>query len=190
VKFATTITAMMAMAVAGVAETRVRVCLEEQVRIPAPILMGARGWATMMFQGAGVGINWTCSSAADSRTPLVISLVSHAPDRYKPSAMAYALPYEGIHIVVFYDRIEGAWYQRTETLLAYVLVHEITHILQGESRHSETGVMKATWGSDDYARMLSHQLTFAAEDIEMIQSGRGRTGRLEKANECGFKEKQ
>jgi hypothetical protein len=172
-----TITAMMAMAVAGVAETRVRACLEEQVRVPAPILIGARVWATMMFQGAGVGIHWTCSSGADSRTPLIITLTSHAPDGYRPGAMAYALPYEGVHIVVFYDRIEGAGCQRSETLLlAYILVHEITHILQGVSRHSETGVMKAAWGSADYARILSHQLTFTPEDIQMIQSGIGRTG--------------
>jgi hypothetical protein len=167
-------TAMLAMA--GLAEIRVPVCLEEHVAVPAPIMMNAREWATMMFRGVGVVIRWTCRNVPDSRfrTPLVISLVSHAPDGFRPSVMAYALPYEGVHIVIFYDRIEIA--QRTETILAYVLVHEITHILEGQSRHSEMGVMKARWGIDDYARMLSHQLTFAPEDIERIHSIRGRTG--------------
>jgi hypothetical protein len=172
-KLAAKITAIAAMAVAGMAEARVPVCWEDKAVVPAPIMIEARGWATMMFRGAGVGINWTCSNAPDSRfrTSLVIRLLSHAPDGYKPGAMAYALPYEGVHIVVFYDRIEVVGYQRTAAVLACVLVHEITHILQGGSSHSETGVMKAIWGSDDYARMQAHQLTFVPEDIEMIKRG-------------------
>jgi hypothetical protein len=169
--FTAIITTILAMA--GPAEIRVPVCLKEHVAVPAPIMMSAREWAAMMFRGAGVDIRWTCGNVPDSgfRTPLVISLVSHAPDGFRPSVMAYALPYEGVHIVIFYDRIEIA--RRAETILAYVLVHEITHILEGQSRHSETGVMKARWGLDDYARMLSRQLTFAPEDIERIHSSRG-----------------
>jgi hypothetical protein len=30
------------------------------------------------------------------------------------------------------------------------LVHEISHVLQGTNRHSETGVMKARWNQEDY----------------------------------------
>ena len=68
--------------------------------------------------------------------------------------LAYALPFEGTHIVVFYDRVEEC--VRADlfpTLLAYVLVHEITHILQEITRHSATGIMKRALGP---ARLFRH----------------------------------
>jgi hypothetical protein len=54
-------------------------------------------------------------------------------------------------------------------LLAHVLVHEITHILQGVARHSETGIMKAHWTPVDYRQMLVHPLPFAPEDVQLLQ---------------------
>jgi hypothetical protein len=101
--------------------------------------------------------------------------------------LAYALPYQGTYIEVFYDRVRGTVDEETRPhLLAHVLAHEITHILQGVARHSETGVMKAHWTSDDYRWMCSHHLEFAPEDVELIQLAmkirlamKSQTGRLE-----------
>ena len=62
-------------------------------------------------------------------------------------------------------------------LLAHVLVHELTHLLEGVPRHSASGIMKAHWDENDYSRMLLAPLPFAAEDIEMIW--RGMTARRE-----------
>jgi len=42
---------------------------------------------------------------------------------------------------------------QVSSVLAHVLVHEVTHILQGIPRHSESGVMKAQWDSNDFAQM-------------------------------------
>jgi hypothetical protein len=52
-----------------------------------------------------------------------------------------------------------------------VLTHEITHILQGVSRHSKSGVMKAHWDAVDYQDMTWRALAFAPEDIELIHLG-------------------
>ena len=57
------------------------------------------------------------------------------------------------------------------TLLAHVMTHEITHLLEGISRHSVTGVMKAHWDARDFADMVRAPLPFAPEDIDLIQSG-------------------
>jgi hypothetical protein len=44
--------------------------------------------------------------------------------------------------VVFYDRLqERGQPNRLPAILAHVMVHEITHILQGVQRHSKSGVM-------------------------------------------------
>jgi len=90
---------------------------------------------------------------------------------------------------VFYDRItETVGAVTLPHLLAHVLVHEITHILEGVARHSETGVMKAHWTSEDYRKMGGHHLPFAPEDVELIQLGmksrlamKTQTGRLQAA---------
>jgi len=51
------------------------------------------------------------------------------------------------------------------------MVHEITHILQGEARHSAEGIMKARWTPDDLAAMGVKPLTFTAEDVDLIYQG-------------------
>ena len=51
-----------------------------------------------------------------------------------------------------------------------MLVHEITHILQGIDRHSVGGIMKAVGTSSDYTQMKRCQLWFTARDVEMIHN--------------------
>lgn len=60
---------------------------------------------------------------------------------------------------------------RVAPVLSHVLVHEITHILQGAARHSEKGVMKARWTSDDLVQMSRKPLGFEREDIDLIHAG-------------------
>jgi hypothetical protein len=54
-----------------------------------------------------------------------------------------------------------------------VLVHEITHVLQGieHQRHSEDGVMKARWTADDLYQMSYRPLHFDPFDVELIRRG-------------------
>jgi hypothetical protein len=59
-----------------------------------------------------------------------------------------------------------------------VLAHEITHILQGISRHSASGVMKARWTINDFAGMSIHPLRFEEEDVDLIYEGLARRARL------------
>jgi len=55
------------------------------------------------------------------------------------------------------------------TILGYVLVHEITHVLQGVARHSKTGIMRAHWTENDLKQMGSRELRFTAEDVQVIR---------------------
>jgi predicted Zn-dependent protease len=109
-------------------------------------------------------------------------MVTDIPDQRLPGALAFALPYEGVHIQVFYNRVQAATEpELTPTVLAHVLAHEITHILQGTSRHSESGVMKARWNHDDYLQMKLKPLSFTEEDEQLIRfgmAGRANAGRL------------
>jgi hypothetical protein len=51
------------------------------------------------------------------------------------------------------------------------MVHEITHLLQGVTRHSDTGVMKARWTGTDFGGMRVTPLPFTRQDVELIYSG-------------------
>ena len=138
-----------------------------------PRLTGADKLAQQMLAEIGVETEWpqrgnTCTKGGD----IVITLSYQTPESRSPGAFAYALPYEGRHIVVFCDRIQRKVSSALAAiLLAHVLVHEITHILQGVSRHSETGVMKAAWNADDYFQMGKKPLEFTGEDVNLIYLG-------------------
>jgi hypothetical protein len=94
------------------------------------------------------------------------------PAEQHRGALAYALPYEGTHLVLLYDRASRTVpAPALPTLIGYVLAHEISHLLQGVSRHSDDGVMKAHWSSGDYADMQLGRLRFAAEDVELMRAG-------------------
>jgi hypothetical protein len=56
-------------------------------------------------------------------------------------------------------------------LLAHVLAHEITHVLERTDRHSADGVMKAHWNLLDFTKMVWRPLPFAVEDVELIHRG-------------------
>jgi hypothetical protein len=151
----------------------VTVCVENTVGFS--VLPLAEQLASQMFSAAGVAINWHQGLAGCSVEGIRVTLSplsDHAPADLPPSAMAYALPYDGNHIVIFYDRLQRKVKgTQTSSLLAHVLAHEVTHILQAIHRHSDRGLMKATWAGSDYQAMMWKPLQFTPEDIELIHRG-------------------
>ena len=146
----------------------VTVCMTGQ---PTFEFTAAKSVASSLFARIGVTLEWRglshCPPAA-----IVITLSEDTPRTLHPAALAYALPFEGVHIVIFLDRVRRTVEEsRVGLLLGHVVVHEVTHILQGVSRHSPTGVMKEKWGDADYYQMSPKGLRFTADDIELIYSG-------------------
>jgi hypothetical protein len=131
----------------------------------------AQELAARMFANIGISLEWKPSkpAAESSPRPIIIELTSVAPSSCEPGALGAAQPYEGSHITVFLDRIERMEYP--SFVLAHVLVHEITHIVQGISRHSDTGVMKAHWTARDLCEMRRRRLPFTPVDLELIHQG-------------------
>ena len=155
---------------------RLVVCIEDGKHAG---VSDAASKASSLFLSAGVKLEWhgEVSFCQGNPDAMVVSLMTSTPKTFHPGALAYALPYEGVHIEVFYDRIAGADPELAPSLMANVIVHEITHILQGIDRHSTGGIMKAVWTSSDYTLMKRCQLRFTALDVEMIRNGfAARTG--------------
>jgi hypothetical protein len=151
----------------------VSVCVENVAGFD--VLPLAQQTASKMFAEAGVTMDWhrgLMGCPADGILITLSLLSDHAPADLPPQALAYALPYEGSHIVIFYDRLQRKVKPaQMSSLLAHVLAHEVTHILQGIHRHSGRGLMKANWDGSDYQTMMWKPLPFAQEDIELIHHG-------------------
>ena len=159
-----------AWAAAKAGAEKVVVCLENGNRDGVE---DAKTRAASLLLPAGVRLEWHgevgfCQGQPDA---IVTSFRTSTPREFFPGALAYALSYEGVHIQVFYDRIAEVEPALRPALMAHVIVHEITHILQGLGRHSTSGIMKAHWTSYDYFLMKRGQLRFTRADVELIHSG-------------------
>jgi hypothetical protein len=125
--------------------------------------------ATRIFAQASVAIDWRGLQSCPG-DGLKIAFTTRTPEDRPPYDLAYAQPFEGIHIEIFYDRVRTRAVA-TDRLLAHVMVHEITHMLQGSDYHAERGMMSARWTPMDYWRMELTTLPFTPADLLLIQRG-------------------
>jgi hypothetical protein len=135
--------------------------------------MGVRPLAAAMFASLGVRIDWheqdSCPAGVGA---LKVRLSYHSTSMRNSEALAFAQPYDGSRsIVVFLNRIQELNRKGGPSVMAHVLVHEITHVLEGIDRHSATGIMKAHWNDQDYFEMRRKPLVFAPEDVNLIYAG-------------------
>lgn len=165
---AATMTFLATVALSAEPRQQVTVC---RGGVDASEIAYAQDAARKMFATIGMEIVWRAieNCPADA---LQVRFKVNAPPTEEPRALAYALPFEGTHIIVFVDRVLAAGNQMTgPKLMAHVIVHEITHILEGFSLHAQTGIMKAHWSADDICNMGFKPLRFEEHDLQLIQSG-------------------
>jgi hypothetical protein len=154
-------------------ESTVTICL---AAVPNHLIVGAaETFAGQLFASIRVKIEWRgpriCSAGA--RDPVFLMIQERTPESYFPGALGVALPLEGSHAWVFYDRVRQATPDDhlLSALLAHVMAHEIAHVLQGIIHHSETGILRAHWSETDCARMAFFPLMFTRTDAILIHHG-------------------
>jgi len=139
------------------------------------IVDAAETLGSEMFAKIRVRLQWhgppVCPAGAGD--PVFLMLETHTPDAYFPGALGVALPLEGSHAWVFYDRALRASPNDAylAALLAHVMAHEIAHVLQRIIRHSGNGIPKVHWTGTDLGRMVSFPLMFTREDAILIHQG-------------------
>lgn len=152
-------------------ESNVVVCLIEDSHLPT--LDTPETKASRIFDSIGVKIRWVngpvCQPGAE---PPIMVVVQYRSSKQFPHALGLALPSDGRHAWVFYDRVrETAEEVQLQTLLGYVLAHEVAHLLQGTIRHSVQGIMKACWDEEDRRHMETGLLVFTKFDTILIHQG-------------------
>ena len=150
---------------ADATQRKITVCVDT----PTWGISRAQAQASEMFAAIGMKLEWRCPKSGTQGT-IAMSLATNTPESQEPGALAYAF-FGGTHIVIFYDRIRKMVPNQVSSVLAHVMVHEVTHILQGIPRHSESGVMKAHWDAGDYLQMTWNPLPFSDEDVTLIERG-------------------
>ena len=140
---------------------------------------------TDVFAGIGVPVVFRAGAEPKSTGSGVVSIVlqldEKTPTQFHPGALAYAMPFgvSGTRIHVFCDRVRNAWPDGGSGItLGYVMAHEIGHVLEGVSRHSAEGVMKARWDNPDYRRMKPGMLLFDPTDAELLHATLERSATL------------
>jgi len=150
----------------GAAPVRsVTVCIRRDFGTPT---YGAEKAVSEIFSPIGVRIDWRRGSCPAFLDVINLGFADEAPKGISPGALAYAHPYGG-SIVVLYGRVKQQFC--IQQLLPYVMAHEIAHILEGVSRHSAAGIMKAYWNGADYHAMVHKAMIFAPEDVDLIHAG-------------------
>ena len=175
----------------------VAACISGQSRLPADVtisideltavngLQMARSVsrARAMFAAIGIRMEWAHRETwrhaelikcdASRGVPIRVRLVGYVRGG-KPDVMGVANPYavgEKI-IVIRYDLVEAAESAPIrEALMAHVLVHEITHVLQGIAHHDQTGIMEKHWSPSEIAEMPKIAMSFTPAGVELIQMG-------------------
>jgi len=143
--------------------------------VPAPVLYSAKHTAAKMLAVAGVRIEFRNGQPSTLQLQrdgaIFVGLANNTPNDLLPSALAFTRVPESVQITVFYDQIARFDVALRQAILAHLLAHEIAHILQGIDRHSDSGILKAKWTSDDHFNMVRQSLSFTQEDIRLIQAG-------------------
>ena len=161
--------------------------------VPTKALLRAKWTVTLIFSAIGVHIRWSDRKPSESACPArdSLSIKVRITDRIDRSRQTNGKVVHGETVIhssgvggatIFY---EPKLFDIGPELLGHVLVHEIGHALQGVARHSDTGVMKATWTGKDRSRMGTNSLTFTPYDADLIHSSIARlTATRSTANSC------
>jgi hypothetical protein len=151
--------------------------------VPGQVVDAAEDEATRILETAGVRLEWHSGSPAKGESGPHVVAIAFSPrptalfrttENYR--ALAAARPYAAEYgtITVFADRVMDYLDTYPKTMagraLGYVLAHEIGHVLQGVARHSDSGLMKASWSRDDLRSIQCSRLPIAEEDKQLLRA--------------------
>src|SRR5260370_8022713 len=155
-------------------EQKVIVYVENDASVSNPVLFRARALAAEMCAELGVRIDWRTGERAESQLlqeqAIAVRLARKTPKTFQPNGVAFAFPYGEARITVLYDRL--VWSEKrpglAPALLAHVWVHEITHKLQTNLRHSCARLLEKNWTADDYYAMQKKTLPLVSVHEDLI----------------------
>jgi hypothetical protein len=161
--------------VADAAEPRqlpaIHLQMDDAAKVPAGILNKSLDEVTRIFADAGLGVEWTETAP---RFTVRIVRISLRYARESSTVMGVTLRKPGgATAQILFNQVQDfarAYGVDVSTLLAYVIAHEIGHLLLPGIPHSATGLMKAEWDRALFREAAAGSLTFTDGQIKRILS--------------------
>ena len=154
--------------------------------VPGAVVRLGQAETSRLFLDEGIHLEWRhgkpprlAAELPEAGNIVPISFRMSTPAQFelpgKMNALAFAQPYGSgpLPITVLGDRVARflAPYGDSDAgrILGHILAHEIGHTLEGIARHSDSGVMKASWDVSDLEQMRRTGLSFAAPDQHFLR---------------------
>jgi hypothetical protein len=148
------------------------------------IVSGAEKEASRVFRGLSLEVTWincltrhpdaTTRLELMSTTGLFIGIV---PRAVKLSDAVFGVAFlgsdgKGRYADVFFESVRRLGAEEADVgearVLAYVMAHEIGHLLLGSNAHSEVGIMKPRWSAIELRKIEMGKLAFTPIECEKI----------------------
>jgi hypothetical protein len=147
--------------------------MRNDARVPAHVLETSQDEVTRIFAAVGLAVHWT-----DTSPRFTVQIVPQVLgfDRAASPVMGVALlrP-NGAMAQVFFRQVQAfarAYDVDLGRMLAYVIAHEIGHLLLPGNAHSATGLMQADWDKALVRDAAKGSLTFTAAQAGRIRASR------------------
>jgi hypothetical protein len=156
--------------------------------VSAYTLSRARERVNRLYRETGVEIEWLdpvttskywSNSTLNPSQTFTVQMMIRSRRAYQGSStpesvMGTALQGDenGGTFSLFYDQVvqvAGKYNQPLADILGLAIAHEMGHLLLPVPGHSNTGIMRAEWGSDDIRRGLVGSLVFTSAQAALIR---------------------
>ena len=142
--------------------------MKNDARVPAHVLEQSQEEVTRIFAGAGLAVRWT--ETAPRFTVQIVPQVLGFDQPASPVMGVALRRANGSMAQIFFRQVREfarAYDVDLGTMLAYVIAHEIGHLLMPGNAHSPTGVMQAEWD-----KALVHDATRGSLTFTEAQAAR------------------
>jgi hypothetical protein len=147
--------------------------MRNDARVPAHVLQKSQDEVTRIFADAGLVVRWT-ETAPRFTVQIVAQVLGF--DRAMSPVMGVALRKpNGSMVQVFFKQLQNfarAYDADLDTMLAYVIAHEIGHLLLPANAHSSRGVMQADWDKALVREAARGSLAFTQSQAAAMQASR------------------
>jgi hypothetical protein len=143
--------------------------MDNDADVPAVILRNSQEKVARIFADAGLAAEWT-ETGPRFTVQIVTSAFGYAGASSPVMGVALRKP-EGATAQIFFSQVRDfarRYHVDVSTLLAYVIAHEIGHLLLPLMPHSATGLMRADWDRALILEATTGLLTFTDAQIRRI----------------------
>jgi hypothetical protein len=145
--------------------------MDNDADVPAATLKKSQDEVVRIFADAGLGVEWT--ETGPRFTVQMVTTVPLDPSVAPPVLGVVSRTPAGATAHIFFNQVEDLalrYHVAVSRLLAYVVAHEIGHLLLPQMRHSFTGLMKADWDPDTVREAGAGSLRFTGAQIKKLHA--------------------